>query len=1303
MSSYKDQDFSYQHAEWLGYLQPEGLVVSPPALIQAQAYLPDADELKRLGLKLAELVSFDEDLGERVLDRARLGALLFELLGWEPDDLIPGSQLPDRLRVALPEHHDLLEAEHGVRDPVSGEPFILIQTLPTGASMDRVWSGAHDDDEDHNTTGWSASPHHRLERLMRESGVNIGLLHNGQALRLIYAPRGESTGSLTFPFEAMCQPAGRPILGGLWLLLSADRLFTYGERERLPALLAASRSHQAEVSQQLASQVLEAMILLLAGFQAADEAQGGELLRYTLRADPQHIYGGLLATILRMVFILYAEDRELMPAHPIYTQHYALLALFEKLREDEAAYPDTMSQRFGAWARILALFRLIYDGGQHGDFTMPPRQGDLFDPDTYPFLEGRRQGVARQRGQQALELPRVSDGCVLGVLSKLLLLSGQRLSYRALDVEQIGSVYEGMMGFDLHVTRGRSVALLPYHVIVDLDHMLSLPAAKRADHLQAEADFKPTTAQKRDLKAATTIEELAAALDRKRSPLTPELLPVGVMALQPGHERRRSGSHYTPRELTGPIVERTLEPVIAQLGPSPKAEALLELKVCDPSMGSGAFLVECCRYLAERVVEAWAIHHDQPTIPIDEDPLLHARRLVAQRCLYGVDRNKFAVDLAKLSLWLVTLARQHPFTFVDHALRHGDTLVGLSLRQIIDLHWEGGQLSLLGRFVHKRIDGARALREQITKLGDTDDNARKQELLIEAEDKLDDVRLLGDLVISAFFAEDKKKAREDHLSALSGKIQLWVEGKLNREELALITRAMRHGDPDASPPIHPVTPFHWEVEFPEVFEDDDFKSTSGGFDAFVGNPPFVGGSKISGTQGDAYLAYLLMIHPGAHGNADLAAHFFRRAFDLLRPNGTMGLIATNTIAQGDTRTTGLAHICTHGGDIYYADKRYKWPGQAAVIVSLLNIIKGTSDTHILNAVKVNKITAFLFHSGGNLNPVKINGTSDYTFAGSKIYGQGFIFDDKDDKSNPLSTMEELIKKDPKNKQLIHPYIGGSEINESPTQTPQRYVINFEEMTLSEASNWPDVLTVVEQKVKPDRMKLRNTSDGIKLKQNWWQYGRTRPELYSKIKKLPQCLANSLVSKHLSFSFMPTNIIFSQKLSVFPLYKYCHFAILQSRIHEVFARFFSSTMKDDLSYSPSSCFETFPAPIEWDAEHEELEEAGRAYYEYRAGLMVARDEGLTKTYNRFHDPEESSEDIVELRRLHQAMDEAVLRAYGWDDLKLECEFLLDYEEDEEDEEGTSRKKKPYRLRWPEALHDEVLARLVELNAQRAKGQ
>jgi hypothetical protein len=319
------------------------------------------------------------------------------------------------------------------------------------------------------------------------------------------------------------------------------------------------------------------------------------------------------------------------------------------------------------------------------------------------------------------------------------------------------------------------------------------------------------------------------------------------------------------------------------------------------------------------------------------------------------------------------------------------------------------------------------------------------------------------------------------------------------------------------------------------------------------------------------------------------------------------------------------------------------------------------------------------------------------FIGCDIKGQGFLFDDYDAESTPIQTMQLLIAKTPDNANRIAPYIGGEEVNDSPTQTPHRYVIAFGEMSEEDARRWPDLLAILEKKVKPDREKKSK-----ELAQwPWWQFWRVRGELSAAVSGKARVLVCPIISNKLSFVLLPASYIFSHKLAVFALSSYAAFAGLQARCHEIWARMFASTMKDDLNYSPSDCFETFPFPEGFES-HPKLEGAGKEYYDFRAALMVRNNEGLTKTYNRFHDPSERSADILKLRELHAAMDRAVLDAYGWTDLRPTCEFLLDYEDDEDEEEGGGRRRrKPWRYRWPDDFRDEVLARLLELNKRRAE--
>ena len=668
-----------------------------------------------------------------------------------------------------------------------------------------------------------------------------------------------------------------------------------------------------------------------------------------------------------------------------------------------------------------------------------------------------------------------------------------------------------------------------------------------------------------------------------------------------------------------------------------------------------------------------------PVIPPDEDEVIYARRLIAQKCLYGIDRNPMAVDLAKVSLWLSTLARDHPLTFVDHAFRHGDSLVGLTRRQIEALNWKGGQPILAGFGVREAVQAASELRRQIREADDTFDERRLQNLWREAQDAVAEVRLFGDLVLASFFEGAKPKERESRRSAYQEAI---LTGEAWRHSLEMEERRNTE---------LPFAPFHWGIEFPEVFE-----RYNPGFDGFVGNPPFAGKNNVAAGNVSGYPSWLKESHEESHGNADLVAHFYRRAFSLIRDGGTFGLIATNTIAQGDTRSSGLRWICEHGGEIYRATKRVPWPGEAAVIVSVLHVAKGPfRGRKVLDSATVDNITAFLFHRGGHADPVRLAANAGKSFQGSIVLGMGFTFDDTDKKgvASSRAEMHRLIKSDPRNREVIFPYIGGEEVNTSPTHAHHRYVINFAERSEEECRRrWPDLIAIVEERVKPERQRQKDKG----ALEKWWQLIRPRPELHAAIVDLDRVIVCPIVSNKVSFAFLPARVVFSHKLTVFPIQSFSALCALHSNVHEVWARFFSSTMKDDINYSPSDCFETFPFPHGWEA-HPTLEATGMAYHEYRAAVMAENDEGMTRIYNRFHDIYETDSRIVELRELHAAMDRAVLDAYGWTDIPIDYEFLLDYDIDEA---TWGRKKKPYRYRWPDTARDEVLARLLALNAERA---
>ncbi|MEE7506811.1 Eco57I restriction-modification methylase domain-containing protein [Methylobacterium mesophilicum] len=1277
-------------AEWLNYLQPEGLVVGANVLRERELSpvrqtAPDTDEAAR-ALGLPSGAEREDDRHFVLADPWRF----FEkVLGW-PAKLVAGAPggpaLPADLARTVPEHGTFLEPAMALLWNGPGEEGVPAQAL-VALHPDLDPDGRHL----FGAGEWEASPHARLERLVRETGIGVGVLVARNCLRLIYAPRGETAGWLTFPLAALGRVEGRPMLAGLKLCLGRRAFFTGAPETRLRALLKASREAQDKVSEKLSGQVLGALHELLRGLHRADP-EGVEAL--VLR-DSHHLYEGLLVCLMRLVFLLYAEDRDLLPSssevrlRQLWESGYSIRTLYARLLADEALNPDTMDQRRGGWGQLLAVFRLVH-GGHPGWVT--GRGGKLFDPDVFPFLEGRAPGQPRDA---ARVLP-VSDGTVLRILHGLMTVEGrsqagerirERLSYRALDVESIGSVYETVMGFTALRAEERMIALrdekrLP--AFVGLDSLLAQKPAERQKWLKERA-VKLSAKQQRGVKDATDasglIAALGSAIDERASPDVVPLAP-GAPYLQPTEERRRSGSHYTPRSLTEPIVRHALEPAFARIGTDAAPESVLSLKVLDPACGSGAFLVEACRQLGARLEQAWTMHPaEKPPIPADEDEATHACRLVAQKCLYGVDRNPMAVDLARLSLWLATLAREHEFSFLDHALKSGDSLVGLTRREIQAVHWDASKPGLplfrgmIEKAVAKALEGREAIRNAADDVALAVQTARHRRV----EHEVEPARIVGDAVIATFFSSEKPRAREIERQ----KVESWIaaESQPDWDQLQATAKLFRAQQG--------WRPFHWEIEFPEVFARNN-----PGFDAIVGNPPFLGGLKVSNHLGMRYFEWLTSVNKVKGHTADLVAYFLRRSYGLLNQFGAFGLLATNTVSQGDTREAGLEKVIYDGGTIFRAIRRLKWPGEAAVIVSAIHIARGKTyvPAKMLNGTRVQRITPFLLSDGPSQKPSSLESNAGKFSQGTNIRSPGFLFGDNGEPST-LADLERIRAYDPVSASRIYPYLGGSEINSSPTHEGNRFVINVSDISSPEELKfWPSLEEIIRAKVKPERDALGNNPNNIPLKRRWWAYHAERRAFYERIKLCTSVLVNSQVSPHLSFAIQQAGKIWGNTTNIFLLEKFAPFCVVQSRIHEIWARFFASSMKDDLRYAPTDCFETFPFPLCYESD-QTLEVAGQIYHDYRAALMIEADEGMTKTYNRFHDSEERLPAIARLRELHDAMDRAVLRAYGWDELAetLRPEFLTPEIEDDHTYQG--------RYFWPAEQRDLVLARLLALNAER----
>ncbi|WP_017591337.1 Eco57I restriction-modification methylase domain-containing protein [Nocardiopsis potens] len=1298
-----------QHAEWLGLLAPDGPFLAAEVLTEAfNAGLPDlaADRRDRIRQGWSEVQGAPDLLADRWIE-----LIIGELLGWKDGY----RAAPDRSGPAPRPDFTLTGPGHrGGR-----EDRLLFYRLPWGTDPAA-------------STREGPSPVEAAAARCREAEVPLALVTDGRFWALVHARPAEPTSVGVYDADLWLE---EPLLLRSFTALLAGRQVQVppvGRNGEAPSdstasLFARSADRQSELTDELGLQVRRAVELLVAELARLDRESRGAVLAHVGERD---VYRGALTVLMRMVFLLYAEEQRLLPTDDLYAEHYSVGRLHDRLAEDRTRHGEEVAdRRAAAWPRLLALFNGIHGGAEHPDLRLPAYGGALFSPEAFPWLEAFQ----------------VSDRVVFQILDALVMLAPKRkngtptrISYKGLGVEDIGHIYEGLLEFScLKVEeayvglKGKREPELPLAALEErasageevfraylmeqmgvtsrqLDAMLAVEATpERQAALQAAWDSSEELAERTAPYAGLLRDDLRG---------DPAVFPAHSVLFTQVGERRRTGTHYTPRSLAEKVVRHTLAPLVYAPGPAEGADEadwkvrpageLLALKVCDPAMGSGAFLVAAVRYLAERVVEAWqrdglpeeASRVLGPGCDRDE-VLLYAKRKVAGSCIYGVDRDDMAVSLAKLSLWLETLAKNKPFSFLDHALRCGDSLVGLVREeQVRAFHTDPVQ----GRIINLRVGsdaeeaitaalrdiaGLRTRIEELPPANDPEDVRHRAELLKKADARAERLRLVCDAVVAAALAAERyaELDLEEHEKKLqdgAAKKVNWQEA-YNRLLLRLVDEIPSLLDEESYDFLkendlesrvrdwltgvrdEPIRPFHWALEFPEVMGGR-------GFDAVVGNPPFIGGQRLTGTIGADVREYLVVdIAGGKRGSADLCSYFLLRNL-ALAPEGRTGIIATNTIAQGDTREVGLDQVVDGGWTVYRAEKSRKWPGSANVHVSLVWAgHAGEQEKPVLDGGRVNGITPSLDpRSRVTGNPYRLVANEDQSFIGSYVLGEGFVLTPEQ--------AQELIEADPKNKDVLFPYLNGKDLNSRPDCSPSRWVINFGAMSEEEAREYSGPFEIVERLVKPFRMKNNRKV----YRDYWWQYGEKRPYLQGAIFDLDRVLVIALVSKTVMPVFSPACHVFAHKLAVFAVSNYSSLGVLSSSFHYHWAWTRSSTMKDDLNYSPSDVYETFP----WPRMVDRISGLSGELDEFRRSVMLDRRLGLTKLYSQIHDSAHVGDaELDRLREIHVEIDEAVKDAYGWDDLDLEH----------------GHHETPQGVRWtvsPQA-RTEILDRLLELNHAR----
>jgi len=368
---------------------------------------------------------------------------------------------------------------------------------------------------------------------------------------------------------------------------------------------------------------------------------------------------------------------------------------------------------------------------------------------------------------------------------------------------------------------------------------------------------------------------------------------------------------------------------------------------------------------------------------------------------------------------------------------------------------------------------------------------------------------------------------------------------------------------------------------------------------------------------------------------------------LLQRKGTLGLIATNTVAQGDTREVGLDAMAANGFTITRAIQSRSWPAASANLeyAAVWGTFAGVADDvlRVADDIPVRRISTLLEPQGrAEGTPIRLAENSGIAFQGCIVLGMGFILD--------AVEAQEWIAADPRNAEVLFPYLNGEDLNSRPDASASRWVIDFNTIPEAEAATFSLPFARVLTQVKSERMRNNRKV----YRDYWWQYAEKRPAMRKAIAELTEVLVIARVSKTVMPLRVPTGQVPSEACVVFATDGYGVQAVLSSSLHQLWAITYGSTLETRVRYTPSDVFETFPRPESTDL----LEHVGRTLDEERREIMLRRDLGLTKLYNMVNDPEVESGsdlDVARLREIHEQLDHAMMAAYGWDDVQLNHGF------------------------------------------------
>lgn len=1222
-----------------------------------------------------------------------------------------------------------LPAEIEIRSP--GEQ---IRIRPDGALEGRDTDFAallrivesSDDLRGPNLDGWSATEIDRMAALLRKANVQVGIVTDGRWWAIVWAHRDKPTGSAVTDAATWGE---EDLVRDAFLALISQRRFRAKDiDERLPKFLERSELEAEEITKALGTQVRKAVELLVGSFS-----------RHRLEAlavgDPEplpekedDVYQAAVTVMMRVVFLLFAEERGMLPTEQLYWGSYAIRDVLDDLHKRASHGEELLDETYDTWHRLLAVSDALHRGVNYDEMRMPAYGGSLLDSDRFPWLSATDGAGLRIK---------VPDRVMLHVLKSVQYANigkeARRISFRDIDVEQIGYIYEGLLGYtcatvesgvviglngkdgeepEIDVSTlqelyddnndGKSFAKA-LHGWVKSEQPSTTPAtltkiakaydAEITDEQRAEAirQLSPIARHDKELLAFLVAR---SALIRRDLRGIPFVVPIGGLVVIETPSRKHAGAHYTPRSLAEGVVERALKPLVYEPGPLQENDRdkwqlkdsteILNLKVADIAAGSGAFLVAAARFLAKHVVDAWtaeeAITAEEKAHP--DRAYERAIREVIARCLYGADINPMAVEMCKLSLWLVSLDPTKPFSFVDDKIFCGNSLLGVtSIEQLRRLHIypERADANLITELVGvdaKLAEATRLRRELASPIVEHDpmrSSAGKKRLLLQAKKVTAELRDVGDGVIAAGLAHGGKPSRrlDGAYKALSWALGEAYPSDGSDGDRAKLDAILEQGlTPTVDTDYERWQAIHWVIEAPDVMLDH------GGFDSLIGNPPFLRISQQTSAMGENLRELVVMsVADGARGMADFVAYFFRRAAQIANENACIGFVATNSISQNDSSRVGLVPLLQDGWRIFNATKSAPWPALANFHYSEVSLARRASATVQLNGRQVGGISNLLDEVRELGDAVALRENRDLSFEGFKLTGRGFILEPEE--------ASELLSKEPASGTVIHPYLVTDDLTSSAGEVPSRYAIDFGSLSLEDVSErHPVALERIRETVKPQR----DTAKRKAVRERWWQYGENRPGLRAAIANLDSVIVVGALAKWLTVSRQPVGTVFSNRVFVLAFESHGAFAALNSSLHESWVRTYSGALEDRLAYSSTSSFITFPRM----EPSEQMHEVGATLDRERRQIMMRRELGLTALYNLVNDPQvQGDANVDRMREIHVEVDEATMAAYDWDDLPLDHGF------------HTYRQMERWTVS-PEA-RVEILDRLLELNHERARAE